>query len=173
MFFEEFYILYRRNLIQNMRQINEKICEERNENVGLFEKVRSYRQAVKGGFVKPFFLIGYIEQWGTGTNRIIEECLNHGLPEPLFEEITDSLVLTFRKTKLTKEHLENLYLNKRQMEVVKYMNEHKKITSKEYANLFKITDRTARNDLKELVDKNIVERKGVSDKTTYYVLAEI
>ena len=31
MFFEEFYILYRRNLVQNMRQINEKICEERNE----------------------------------------------------------------------------------------------------------------------------------------------
>jgi len=53
------------------------------------------------------------------------------------------------------------------------LKEHKRITSKEYANHFKITDRTARNDLKELIDKNIIERKGVSDKTTYYVLAEI
>jgi len=35
---------------------------------------------------KRFFLIKFIEQWGTGTNRIIKECLKHGLPEPLFEE---------------------------------------------------------------------------------------
>lgn len=37
----------------------------------------------------------------------------------------------------------------------------------------KCSKNAARNDLKELVDKNIIERKGVSDKTTYYVLAEI
>ena len=122
---------------------------------------------------EALFLIKFIEQWGTGTNRIIEECLNHGLPEPLFEEISGSLVVTFRKTKLTKEYLEDLDLNKRQVEIINYLKEHKRITSKEYANHFKITDRTARNDLKELIDKNIIERKGVSDKTTYYVLAEI
>ncbi len=122
---------------------------------------------------KALFLIKFIEQWGTGTNRIIEECLHQGLPEPLFEEISGSLVVTFRKTKLTKEYLEDLDLNKRQVEIINHLKEHKRIASKEYANLFKITDRTARNDLKELIDKNIIERKGVSDKTTYYVLAEI
>ena len=26
---------------------------------------------------KNFFLIKYIEQWGTGTNRMIEWCLNY------------------------------------------------------------------------------------------------
>jgi len=31
----------------------------------------------------------------------------------------------------------------------------------------------ARNDLKDLVDKEIIEKKGLSDKTRYYVLAEI
>ena len=39
--------------------------------------------------------------------------------------------------------------------------------------IFSITDRMARNDLKELINKNIIERKGVSDKMTYYILAEI
>ena len=48
---------------------------------------------------KCFFLIKFIEEWGTGTNRIVEECLKHGLPEPLFEEITESLVIIFRKYK--------------------------------------------------------------------------
>lgn len=39
--------------------------------------------------------------------------------------------------------------------------------------LFKVTERTARNDLKELMTKKVIKRKGISDKTTYYVLAEI
>jgi ATP-dependent DNA helicase RecG len=39
-----------------------------------------------------FFLIKFIEQWGTGTNRIIEACVSHDLPEPTFEEISGGLV---------------------------------------------------------------------------------
>lgn len=34
---------------------------------------------------RPFFLSGYIENWGTGTNRIIRECAEYGLPEPELE----------------------------------------------------------------------------------------
>ena len=61
---------------------------------------------------KCFFLIKYIEQWGTGTNRMIKKCLSSGLPEPLFEEISGNLVVTFRG-KITKEYLKGLDLNKR------------------------------------------------------------
>lgn len=53
------------------------------------------------------------------------------------------------------------------------LKQHKKITSKEYSEKFDITQRSARNDLKELIDKQIVKKKGVSDKDSYYVLAEI
>ncbi len=35
-----------------------------------------------------FFKIGFIERWGTGTQRIIEYCIEEGLPEPLFEIIS-------------------------------------------------------------------------------------
>ncbi|MDA2935988.1 helix-turn-helix domain-containing protein [Patescibacteria group bacterium AH-259-L05] len=122
---------------------------------------------------KCFFLIKFIEQWGTGTNRIIEECLKHGLPEPLFEEITESLVITFWKTKLTEKFLEELNLNERQIKAIEYLKEYKKITSKKYAELFKITERMARNDLKGLADKKVIQKRGVSDKLAYYVLAEI
>ena len=48
----------------------------------------------------------FTELWGTGTNRMIKDCLNHGLPEPLFEEITKSLVVTFRKYKISEDILE-------------------------------------------------------------------
>ena len=94
-----------------------------------------------------------------------------GLPEPDFEFTGTSLIVTFWKSKLTDRYLDSLELNERQRKVIKYIKEHKKITSGKYATLFKITERTARNDLKELVTKKVVKRKGISDKTTHYVLA--
>lgn len=33
-----------------------------------------------------FFKAGYIESWGRGTNKIIDACLEAGLPEPLIKE---------------------------------------------------------------------------------------
>jgi len=41
------------------------------------------------------FLIRYIEQWGKGTNKIIEWCKDHGLEDPDFEEIGGSFVVKF------------------------------------------------------------------------------
>ena len=106
---------------------------------------------------RVYFGIKYIEQWGTGTNDMVAGCINWGLPEPEFELVTGDLVVTFRKDIFTEE----------------YLKINKTLTSKKYAELFSITERMARNDLKELINKKIIERKGVSDKTTYYILAEI
>ena len=86
------------------------------------------------------FMIKYIEQWGTGTNRIIEACIDHGLPKPLFEILSGSLVITFRKYKITEEMIQSL--NDRQKKIIEYLKEHKKITSKECSQLFDISKRT-------------------------------
>jgi len=37
-----------------------------------------------------------VEDWGRGTNRVIEMCEQHGAPPPVFEEKQGSLVVTFR-----------------------------------------------------------------------------
>ena len=118
-------------------------------------------------------MIKYIEQWGTGTNDMIAACINWSLPEPMFELVTGDLVVTFRKDIFTEDYLKTLGLNERQIKAVDYLKINKTLTSKKYAELFSITDRMARNDLKELINKKIIERKGISDKTTYYILAEI
>ena len=62
---------------------------------------------------------------------------------------------------------------RQRIKAVEYLKINKTLTSKKYAELFSITDRMARNDLRELINKKIIKRKGVSDKTTYYILAEI
>lgn len=117
---------------------------------------------------KCFFLIKFIEQWGTGTNRMIEECVEHGLPEPLFEEIAGDFVVTFRKYNISDEILHEL--NERQKKAIEYLLKNKKITNTDYRELnLNISDRTALNDLNELMKKNIIAAKG-EKKYRYYIL---
>jgi len=136
------------------------------------ETLRHVHESIPGNpsIAKQFFWVRYIEEVGTGTNKIIEWCIDWGLPEPEFEFTGTSLVVTLWKSKLNEEYLNTLGLNERQREAISYMKEHKKITSKEYAELFSITDRTARNDLKSLLDKKILIQRGTSKKSTYYEL---
>ena len=104
---------------------------------------------------------------------MIAACINWSLPGPEFELVTGDLVVTFRKDIFTEDYLKSLGLNERQKKAIEYLKINKAVTSKKYAELFSITERMARNDLRELINKKIIERKGVSDKTTYYILAEI
>jgi ATP-dependent DNA helicase RecG len=114
------------------------------------------------------FLIKFIEHWGTGTNRMIERCLEHGMPEPQFGEIAGDFVVTFRKYTITDEILNEL--NERQQKAIKYLLKHKKITNREYREInLDISDRTALNDLNELVQKNVITAKG-EKKHRYYIL---
>lgn len=117
---------------------------------------------------KCFFLIKFIEQWGTGTNRIIEQSLEHGLPEPLFEEVAGDFVVTFRKYNISEEILNEL--NERQKKGIEFLIKYKKITNVDYRELnLNISDRTALNDLNELVDKGIIAAKG-EKRYRYYIL---
>lgn len=119
---------------------------------------------------KCFFLIKYIEQWGTGTNRMIEWCLRHGLLEPEFEDTKTSFVVTFGKSKLTKEFLEKMGLNERQINTVMHVKEKRKVTNKDYQKEFNTSERTASRELSYLVKKGILKQIGTTGKGTYYEL---
>lgn len=118
---------------------------------------------------KSFFWIKFIEQWGTGTNRIIDSCLNHGFPEPVFEELSGSLVVTLRKG-ITEELLKEKGLNERQIKAVSYIREKGSITNKEYLVLFDVSRITATRDLKLLEEEEIVKRIGTGRRDLKYVL---
>ncbi len=118
---------------------------------------------------KHFFLIKFIEQWGTGTNDIIDMCLNWELPEPLFEEVVGSLVITFRKDIYTKDYLKSLGLNERQINAVMFMKKEGKITNKIYRDLTDLSDEGVRKDLILLSEKELIKNIG-KGRSTYYVL---
>jgi len=92
------------------------------------------------------------------------------MPEPEFEFTGTSLVVTFRKSVLSREILEQMGLNERQIRAVEFLGEYKKISTKEYCKLFNIARDTANRDLNELLTKTIIERKG-SGPQTYYILS--
>ena len=74
---------------------------------------KKHRSILRNSLIgECLFLIKYIEEWGTGTNRIINSCINEGLPEPIFEEVSKSLVVTLRKHRISEEDIEKL--NERQ-----------------------------------------------------------
>ncbi|MBU0759186.1 MAG: efflux RND transporter permease subunit [Candidatus Omnitrophica bacterium] len=64
----------------------------------------------------------------------------------------------------------SLKLNKRQEQFLEHLRVKKKITRKEYSQLFKISVPTAARDLKELVDKNIIIARGPLGPGRWYEL---
>jgi ATP-dependent DNA helicase RecG len=119
-----------------------------------------------------FFYVGWIERWGRGIQKMLDECAAAGLPEPDFEERTGGLWVTFRKDILTEEHLRSLGLNERQVRVVLYVKEKRRITNAEYQQLCTVSKRTASDGLSELEAKGLLERVGTTGKGTYYRLKE-
>ena len=108
---------------------------------------------------RAFFWVKYVEEIGTGTNKIIKWCKEWGLPEPEFEDTGTSFVLTFRKFYVSESLLEAL--NERQKKAVGYLREKGKITNREYQKLCAGVNReTLRKDLNDLINRKIIIRKG-------------
>jgi ATP-dependent DNA helicase RecG len=113
------------------------------------------------------FLVKDIERWGTGTNDIVKECIDHGLPEPIFKYQAGGFAVILRKSKIP-EDLDELGLNERQKKAVEYISQHGKITSGEFQSLYAgVTRETLRKDLNDLITKKVIVRKGVKKGAVY------
>lgn len=115
-----------------------------------------------------FYYAGLIERWGTGTTRIIELCRGQGLPEPEFENWQGGFRVTFVKDPYIPERLRAMGLNERQIRAVLYVKEHGQISNREYRELTGVKERTATMELRELVEKGILERFGTTGRGTRY-----
>ena len=121
------------------------------------------------GIAGVFYDMGWIEQWGSGIDKMRNACVKAGLPAPQFEEYQGFRVI-FTKDIYTEEYLRGLSLNDRQIKAVMYVKDRGKITNKEYRGMFGITDRMALIDLSELCAKEIFERIGKTGRKTEYLL---
>mgnify|MGYP000987599374 CR=1 FL=1 len=122
------------------------------------------RNRVIGRVFKELHLI---EQWGTGIKRIIAECAQHDFPDPLFEE----LGMSFKVTLFAKQP-QALAVPLWQKELIEFLNSHEFISTKEAAELWQTSDRTARDRLKTMLENDLIFRVGTSptDPKKVYVL---
>ena len=118
-----------------------------------------------------FFWIGYMEEVGTGTNKIIKWCKDWRLPEPEFEVKSNNIVVVIRKSKLTPEYLDALGLSERDKEIIQILKEEKKITSSYLQRRYGVSRDTVNRWLNNLLDLGLIKRKG-KGKGTYYILKE-
>lgn len=84
----------------------------------------------------------------------------------------ESEEVEFKKSIFTPDALEQLGLNERQIKAVEFIKQNKRISTKEYCNLFGVVRDTANRDLNNLLEKGLIGRKG-SGPHTYYILSEI
>ncbi|MCL2247351.1 MAG: putative DNA binding domain-containing protein [Lentimicrobiaceae bacterium] len=110
-----------------------------------------------------FFRSGYVEAWGRGIEKINELCAEAGLPLPSITYNHSGCWVEFRKA----VDFNSLGLNERQIDALSYFKTKGEITSSEYAERYKVTDRTARNDLSDLENKEILIKQGETKSAKY------
>ena len=115
------------------------------------------------------FKAGYIDSWGRGTLKIINSCKEAGLPEPTITTLDGGILVTLFKDKYSPEQLKSLGLSERQLVAVEFVKENGKITNNELQQLLNLSERTILRELDDLVNKNILIRKG-EKKGTFYEL---
>ena len=108
------------------------------------------------------YFIKYIERWGTGTQRIISDTVEYGLPEPEFSETGGGFEVVFRKAEAIVEGL-----NERQKKAWEYLRENRIINRQIYAELCNCSITTAFYDLQIMVRKGLLKRIGKGRATTY------
>ena len=116
------------------------------------------------------FRSGYIESWGRGTIKIIIECKQAGIPEPVFSYDSSDISVEFRKDIYNEKYLQSLNLTERQIKAVLYVKEKGKITNSDYQTLNDISRETATRDLKELIDKQLIKPSGQKGAGAFYTL---
>ena len=121
---------------------------------------------------RPFYLAGYINQIGYGTVNVFKWCKNAHLPEPSFEQFNNQFNVTIFRNWLSDKRLQEFDLNKRQIEAIKYLKEHLKITNSQYQEEFDVAKRTASKDLQLLTSLGLVSKEGTTGKGVFYKITK-
>lgn len=115
--------------------------------------------------------VEYIEELGEGWDKIIKEHKDHPLsPDlPKIESSEHSTTVIIFSTKEKFEEEKEVELNERQSEALEYIEKHGKVTNREYRKINDVSRQTAKRDLSDLVEKEILKQKG-KGRGTYYTL---
>jgi ATP-dependent DNA helicase RecG len=116
---------------------------------------------------RAFFLIKYIEQFGTGTGRMISDCREASVPEPEFESRTATFRTIFRLAAPPSDRFERMGLNEQQLLVMQHISKGGQVRSSDLAEVFMLPKRTLQRALQELTKKGLLIKHGTGKSTWY------
>ncbi len=120
--------------------------------------------------VRGLFYWGYIEELGIGVDRMIDAMARAGHPAPHFDAKPYSFTVTLRNARERRQQEWPQSMNERQLRALKFVEEHERITNRDYRTLFPdLSAETVRLDLADLVSKGLLLRIG-DKKGTFYIL---
>lgn len=116
---------------------------------------------------KVFYDRKFFEGWGGGTVTIYNLCREAGLPEPIFEEYSGGLSVTFVFKELigipsTSVSPKPPHLTLRQKEILEILTRERKLSFREITNLLENppAERTLRDDLALLKREELINTEG-------------
>mgnify|MGYP006430285951 CR=1 FL=1 len=130
----------------------------------LRKKHKSYPRNKK--MAKVFYLRRYVETWGTGTTKMIELCRSNNVPEPVFEEYSGGLSVTFKfkeKIGFSSEKTDApLAPKQRRKSIISLLQNSELLSAKEiYSELsINVSFRTLKTDLLALQKQGLIKQIG-------------
>lgn len=136
------------------------------ENLSIKHPSKPYNPDI----ANALFRSGYIESWGRGTLKMINECIRFGIPKPKYFYDMSGFWVEFRKDIFDLEYFKSLGLNDRQIQAMKYVKESGKVTNSEYQTNYSVSRNTATRDLTELVEKGLLKSSESKGAGSFYEL---
>ena len=116
-----------------------------------------------------FYRLKLIEAYGTGISKIISSYKKTGI-EPIFENVEGAfrVILPNVNTATNVINIDNLDLeNERYLPILNIFSQQKEFTRKDVEDIMGIGTTHAINTIKEMINKNLIEKIGKGKKTRY------
>ena len=109
-----------------------------------------------------FYRRGLVEQWGRGTQKIVELCVQAGHPEPEYAERTHSVGIIFHPSGYAPPYRVGVDLTLRQREILHILSTEPDIPFRTIFNRLDDApaERTLRKSLNQLKDLGLIDFKG-------------
>lgn len=126
-----------------------------------------------------FYQRGWVEEWGTGTVRMIGYCQKNGTPEPEFQEYSGGFAVVFRFKEpmgrfiknTVQEEASQYKLTSRQQEILKILSIGGKVSVNDILNQLNDApaSRTLRDDLARLKELKLINLEGRAKTARWFI----
>jgi predicted HTH transcriptional regulator len=129
-----------------------------------------YRSSLRNRKIADMFKeIGLVEKYGSGIGRIIQAFKDYGLPEPKFQEISDSFMVTAYATS-SRQIAQDKSSVKSSVKILEAIQQNKSVTAVELSQLLGLTLRAVEKQLAKLKQEGVLLIKAECGRSCRKVL---